>query len=359
MTPSVMDRAVLTMAAFGTGMLGAASFVWCFLFRSLFASCVLERAVDELFFWGSLCVQVMMLFFCFRKYSKTLSRYLDLICAVNIVALFGCLICLQYKMGFRTYLPILFSLNLIWLSVWLPVTFEAVYLCPPYANAYFQLGFFTATTVHYLLLSFGSVTTSFLFIPFACFLIAGLYSLRVLKKQEEFKSAILDRRAIFITRDNLYVTINFSVIPSFIGMELCVVAVMTVGFAVFMTAAGVYTDVVKVLKTYLLMFQFGTFCVGGMGYPSRKATFVYCMTACILMPLVFVLQDLTIKSVLFLAIFFLFINGVTCETTIMLAKLKKGINGPKIVLSVCLLVNICITLSLNVLYKVYIETLKK
>ncbi|AIU39583.1 envelope protein UL43 [Equid gammaherpesvirus 5] len=353
-----MGKTVLTLASYVCGMLGAAPFVWCFLFRTLFSSCILNHSVDELYVWGACCVQVLMLFFCFRKYSKTLSRYLELLCAVNIVGLFGCLLCLQYRTGFTTYLPILFSLNLILLSVWLPITYETVFLCPSYASVYYQLGFFVAILIHYILLFFGDYTSSFLFIPITIFLTAGLYALRLLKKQQEFTDAILNKRAIFITKDNLYVTIQVTLIPSFIATEMCLVSVMTVCFIVFLVAAGVFTQVVSTLKAYLLIFQFGTFCVSGMGYPSHMATFVFAMAGCILMPMVFVLKDLTVVSIVFFGIFYLFINGVTCEFSLMMAKLKKGINAPKIVLAVCLVVNIFVSLAMNILYKVYIDKKK-
>nr|BEG23132.1 homolog of EHV2 ORF58 envelope protein UL43 [Macronycteris gammaherpesvirus 1] len=345
-----MEQCMLMITSFACGMLGSTPFIWCLLFRSMFSQC--ESYENIIYFWATLVTQLLMGIYCFKRYSKLLSKSLDLICVLNITLLIACLLCVKFHESSYISVPILFSLNLLLLSVWLPVTYEAVHLCPEYSHACFQMGFYTSVMSYYCMIVSGNCT-SFLFVPVASFLPLGLYALRMHKKQQEFKDALFDKKSIFISKKEMYVRLRMETVPSLIGAELFLVLALTIVFIIFLVTVSIYTNVIIALKTYILIFHFGTFCSGGFGYSAHWATYAYVMVGSVFASLVFVLESLQLKSLLFFGVFFCFMNAINGEFGLMHKKLKRGINGCKIVLSVCLLVNLFISVTLNVIDNIY------
>lgn len=344
-----MVDCVLIVLSFACGVLAVTPFIWCFLFRSIFPSHVISVYNDTLYSWSIVGVQIAMVFLCFKKYSKTLSKCLDAICVLNILLIIMCLLCIKFPQSAHITIPVFFTINLILMSVWLPVTYEAVYLCNSCIHVYFQVGFYIGIMSYYLMLFYGSYTSSFLFVPLATFLPLGLHALRSLMHHHEFKSSLLDKKAIFISKENLYVTLRLGTVPALIGSELFLVFCVTVAFIIFLMTSGIYTEILKAFKFYLLIFYFGSFCSGGFCYPAHWLTLIYTIMGGVFITLVFVLESMKLQSLFFFGVFFCFINAINGEFSIMHKKLKKGINGPKIVLSIYLLVNIFVSVTINVL----------
>ncbi|BBB06511.1 hypothetical protein [Rhinolophus gammaherpesvirus 1] len=353
-----MEDAILILSSFACGLLAVTPFIWCFLFRSIFPPCILSVYNDTLYSWATVATQMLMVAFCFKRYSRTLSKSLIVICAFNVLLLMACLVCIKLRQYAFITVPIIFSLNLVLLSVWMPVAYETVFLCSSHIHVYFQIGFYTGIMSYYAMIHYGEFTSSFLFVPFVSYLTFGLYAFKTLKKHSAFKSALLDKKAIFISKDNLYVTLSLRVIPAMIGTEIFLVFSITSAFIIFLLSVEMYTELLFALKIYILVFNFGSFCSGGFCYPAHWMTLLYVIGGGICMTPVFVLESLSYKSLFFFGVFFCFINSINGEFAIMHQKLKKGINGSKIVLSFCLVVNILLSVTLNVLNRVQYENKK-
>ncbi|AMA67415.1 envelope protein UL43 [Vespertilionid gammaherpesvirus 1] len=346
-----MADMVSVVCALACGLLAVTPFIWCFIFRAILSFCMFDRENDILYAWSTVIAQIIMICLCFQRYSKCLNRSLDVLCLVNVALICICFICIHFPASAHITVPLIFSVNLVLLSIWLPVTFETVYLCSGNLHTYFQFGFYIGIMTYYILLFYKSLTSYFLLVPLTAFLTLGVYAHGVLKSQESFKKGLFNCKAIFINKDNLYIRHRVGVVFSLVGAEVFLVSVLTIATIIIIMTVGLYTNVFATINTYILLCHFASLCCGGLNFPAHWATLLYCVVGSIATSLIFVLKNsIELQSCFFFLTFLCFTNAINCEFSLAHIKLSRGVNGPKIVLFLCLVVNIFISISFNVLY---------
>lgn len=344
----------LFFASFMTGTLAGTPFIWCFLYRTMFSFTVVGNWYSTVYIWSVVAVQCLMGTMCLLRYSSKLNKSLDILCMLCFALVSASLIFGYTSKVLNIGIPIFFIVTAAILSLWVPVTYEVVYLMPVVTHGYYECGILLSSSVYYLFVYYRLFTTPLFMLPFAMFLGFGFYALRLLQNHDAYYVALNKHRAIFSQKSNRYIRLPLYQIVYHIAMELFLVGILTLSIIVLSVTLTLYTDVMYGLSVYLFLFSFGNLCCGGLSYESQFLSLMYSVAMGILATVLYVFgKGITpeILSCLVALLFILYFNAMGCQFYIMRQKLNRGVNAPKMILLVCLICNIALSVTLLALNK--------
>ncbi|AJG42985.1 hypothetical protein KM481_gp55 [Harp seal herpesvirus] len=345
----------VTVATFWTGCLCSTTFLWCYIFRALLTFTLFETVASSIYSWYMLILYIAMMIMCSWRYNQALHDTLPMIGWVNMLITTLTFACCSYRLLSEYTVPFLFISNATLLCLLVPTTIEVVYLCQTILHNYFEAGFYLAVIVYYGLVATGAFETPIFLVPFSVYICIGMYAFSYLKTSQEYYNALEKYRAIFVCGGKKFITFKASDILYVIAKEITFSLLLCICINAVIVAAAIHTDVLRALGSYVFLMYFGAFCCGGLKKPSHTLTVCFAISACISASLLFGIysKDVLASTVLFLLCFFFYVNALNCEFAIMLQKLHKGVNAPKIVLFFNLLCNFFVSLNLMITLKLF------
>lgn len=355
MEKSNPSEVLLLISAAALGALAATPVIWCFIFRALFTFTIFDTWQSIIYTWSVLLVQLVMMSCCLQKRLFQLNKWIEALAAGSMILTMFAFLDTSLNWYPHVFLPGIFVLNALLLSLWVPITYQCVYLCPYMIQRYYENGFLSATMLYYIIVFYRIYMTPVFLAPFCLFVVAGLYAFKYFCKHPYFETGLERRRAIFVEKSHKYVCHSFSCSIGLVKKELLAIACLLIIIVGMVICLSIYTDYMYGLGLYLFVYYFGTLSCCGLVTKSQVAVLLYTGVSAVITTLIFLIGDKYSHALgggLISLLFLIFFHAVGCELSMIRHKLSKAINGPMLTLFCAMLCNFVISVTLLMINKV-------
>lgn len=347
---SVMSELTLLFTATASGTLAATPFIWCFLFRSLMSFDLFATWHTTVYTWSVIIVHSIILACCCRRRSfLCLSSWVECLASANVVLTLIAFVWGSLSSTPPLGLPILCVLNAVLLALWVPVTYQRIYLCSYMTQRAYENGFLLAFVFYYAIVAYRLYLTPIFLVPFCLFLAVGVYGFKCLEKHDHYDLGLQRCKAIFAQgQKDRYVVIDMATCVRRTARELFVTACLTVSIVPVVCFLDVHTTNMRGLSFYVMLFYCGALSITGIVANSQFIVLVYACAAAIVTAMLYVFGDSlnhALGACLLAVLFFIFFNALGHELNMIRQKLSKTLNGPMFSLLVATLCNIVVTLT--------------
>nr|CAC84355.1 hypothetical protein [Saimiriine gammaherpesvirus 2] len=340
---------ILNIRASCLGALAATPFIWCFIFKSLFTFSIFTSLQMSIFYWAVLGAHVTILCYCYITFTKEWSYYIE---ALGITCLFLTMLTffISHLMWAPLYtLPFVFVLNCICLSLWVPITYDIVYLCPFITYKYYELGFLNAMLLYYVMVVNRMYLSVIFMCPFVLFLGMGVFALKNFHEHPVFENILITCKPIF-TAKNKYKTkgteVNMKLVVHNLGAVLFLLAVEFASVVSVVQRLDIFVG----MQNYLFLLFVSMLCCCMFSLPSNAICVVLETFAVVIMIVIHVLIDklpISIIGGLLIIVILLMCQAIGCQIEIIRTKLAGDVGGPKLCLFLCTVCNIVVSVALT------------
>ncbi|AAC95582.1 orf 58 [Ateline gammaherpesvirus 3] len=339
---------ILNLRSLCLGALAATPFIWCFIFKSLFTFSIFTSWQLNIFYWAVFGVHVTILGYCYITFTKQWSYYIE---ALGITCFFVTMLTFfisHFKWASLYTLPFVFVLNCIFLSLWVPITYDIVYLCPFITYKYYELGFLNAMLFYYWMVANRMYVSGIFMCPFVLFLGMGIFALKNFYEHPVFEYILLTCKPIF-TENNKYKTNGTEVNMKHVFYNL--------GAAMFLLAVEFATlvsilqrlDIFVGMQNYLFLLFVSMLCCCVFSVPSNAICIMVETFAVVIIIVIHVLINkipVSILGGLVVVAALLMCQAIGCQIEIRRTKLVRDVGGPKLCLILCTICNIVVSVAL-------------
>ncbi|UNP64463.1 BMRF2-like protein [Saguinine gammaherpesvirus 1] len=343
----------LLLASLAMGILAATPYTWNLIFYSLYTWSITHTIENYLVIGLIVFNHAVSLMLCYLSLGKYINKILSMLAAV-------CLLCvLSYgTLTFFGKLPsyvllVSFSLTSIVLSLWTPITFQIISILPTIYQQYYSLGFLINLILYYGLTAKRLYTLTVFWVPFVLAITIGIYGLNHIRSSSVFFVGLQKRKSIFVCMSSKYMIFPLSKAISMIGAEIFIFIWLLIGLLTVVVAFNCFTEAVSGLNKYLFIFTSGAIWCAACSKPSKIMTLIFVSTAAVVTALTFTFltRDIHFQGIGALSTIILLFHALGCELEAMKKKLRKGINGPKILYTMIVFCDVCVTITLIILNK--------
>lgn len=343
----------LLLASLATGMLAATPYAWNMIYYALYTWTINHTVENYLVIGLLICNHVISLILSYLPLGKHINKILPALATICLLFILSYGVLNYFGQLPSCVVFVSFALTSLTLSLWTPITFQIISILPTIYQQYYSLGFLINLILYYGLTAKRLYTLTVFWVPFVLAITIGIYGLNHIRSSSVFFVGLQKRKSIFVCMSSKYMIFPLSKAISIIRAEIFLVVWIIIGLVATIVSFSCFTEAFSGLNKYLFLFTSGAIWCSGYSRPSKAMTLVFVSIAAILTALTFTFltRDIHFQGIGALSTIILLFHALGCELEAMKKKLRKGINGPKILYSLIVFINLCVAITLIILNK--------
>ncbi|ACY41128.1 envelope protein UL43 [Wood mouse herpesvirus] len=326
------------------GGMSAVPFIWCLIFRTLYLPIECDWRC-WIFVYGSLLWHITMFLSLLFKHKHGMIGWFKL-CSAIAIFLVIVLALLEQYCSYEIYIvPVIFIINIVLLSIWVPMALISTYMCNRIYARLLELGFLTAIICYYVMLQIGAQESPAFWIPIPVLHIGGVYALLHFRTRPCFLHSVEKRHSIYYFGNHKYTVFPCETIMRMCSPEISLMIILIMMLAIGSPILAYYVKIVQGMQYFYMFLMLGPM-VGGLIFDSKIVGTLFMILSFVTMifagmaPVWFPLTaERTFLISLMLANF-----AAGCFLECMRCKLRRAINGVYFVYLATVLYNLLVAL---------------